>query len=257
MIGRRKPGFRTGVVGRMKMMRIALVSPVLLDVSGRRDEAHRGARRALHRRGSSRPRARAVRSGRHVRRAVLHRGATSAAAARARLPGLAGPHRRLQGQRRGVQPVDHPLRRGHRCSPSCAPAATTSSTSTSRSRRWAAGSRPTDPAAAGRHLPLLLGEPRPQRAGQPDGRAPGAQPAARPDRRLRGGGVDRQALLRRPLPGDPQRRARRSRRSWPRPAASRRPSACGSCSSARPSSARACRCCCAPSRRCASTSPPS
>ena len=42
--------------------------------------------------------------------------------------------------------------------------------------------------------------------------------------------------------------------------AGREPSAatrCGSCSSARRSSARACRCCCARSRRCASTSRPS
>ena len=44
------------------------------------------------------------------------------------------------------------------------------------------------------------------------------------------------------------------------PAAARaapRASRCGSCSSARPSSARACRCCCAPSRRCAPRCPPS
>ena len=38
-----------------------------------------------------------------------------------------------------------------------------------------------------------------------------AQPPPRPDRRLRGGGVDRAALLRRPLPDHPQRRPRRRR----------------------------------------------
>ena len=55
----------------------------------------------------------------------------------------------------------------------------------------------------------------------------------------------------------PQRRARRPA-SAPRCAAAR-PTGdrCGSCSSARRSSARACRCCCARSRRCASTSRPS
>ena len=46
--------------------------------------------------------------------------------------------------------------------------------------------------------------------------------------------------------------------SGPRsPRCGRRATGCGSCSSARPSSARACRCCCARSRRCASTSLPS
>ncbi len=45
-----------------------------------------------------------------------------------------------------------------------------------------------------------------QRHRQPDRRPPGAQPPARADRRLRGGGLDRPALVRRPLPGDPQRR---------------------------------------------------
>ena len=41
----------------------------------------------------------------------------------------------------------------------------------------------------------------------------------------------------------------------PAPRRGRRARRCGSPSSARPSSARACRCCCAPSRRCATTSP--
>ncbi len=52
-----------------------------------------------------------------------------------------------------------------------------------------------------------------QRDRQPDRRPAGAQPPARPDRRLRGGGVDRTALVRRPLPRDPQRRPRRPRRA--------------------------------------------
>ena len=49
----------------------------------------------------------------------------------------------------------------------------------------------------------------PQRHRQRDRRAPGAQPAARADRGLRGGGVDRPALVRRSLPRHPQRRPRR------------------------------------------------
>ena len=66
-----------------------------------------------------------------------------------------------------------------------------------------------------------------------------------------------QALLRRPLPRDPQR-GHTSTPSGPRsPRCGRWATGCGSCSSARPSSARACRCCCARSRRCASTSLPS
>ena len=75
------------------------------------------------------------------------------------------------------------------------------------------------------------------------------------DRGLRGRRVDRPALLRRPLPGHPQRRGAPAARPPPRGA--RRASRCGSRSSARPSSARACPCCCAPSRRCAARSPPS
>ena len=90
------------------------------------------------------------------------------------------------------------------------------------------------------------------------GRAAQAQPAARAHRRVA-----------RPRPG-PGRRfyggryrvipngvdAARGRRPAPR-ARARRASRCGSPSSARPSSARGCRCCCAPSRRCARRCPPS
>ena len=51
---------------------------------------------------------------------------------------------------------------------------------------------------------------------QPDGRAPQAQPPHRADRRLRGRGLDRQALLRRRVPDRPQRRRRCPRAACPR-----------------------------------------
>ena len=113
-------------------------------------------------------------------------------------------------------------------------------------------------AAARRHLPHLLRErPHQRLRGGPARRAAADEPPARAHRRLRGGRLDGAALLRRALPDHPQRRApagagdshrgRRARRA--------RSASCGSCSSARPSNARACRSCCAPSRRCASTCP--
>ena len=106
--------------------------------------------------------------------------------------------------------------------------------------------------AACRDVPLLLGvRPAAQDRGA-DRRPPQAQPPAGADRGLRGRGLDRAALLRRALPGHPERRRRcpRAGRRAPRRARARA-SRCGSRSSARPSSARACPCCCAPSRRCA------
>ena len=87
------------------------------------------------------------------------------------------------------------------------------------------------------------------------GRPPQAQPARRADRGVRRRRLDRPALLRRRLPGHPQRRrAARGRRARAARARARR-AAGDRRSSARPSSARACRSCCAPSRRCASTCP--
>ena len=107
--------------------------------------------------------------------------------------------------------------------------------------------------AARRHLPLLLGE-RPAAQGRGAARRPPqAQSPHAPDRRLRGRGLDGPALLRRRVHDRPQRR-RAARRRRPAAAPARcRASRWRSSSSARPSSARACRCCCAPSRRCAST----
>ena len=67
--------------------------------------------------------------------AVLHRGARPQPLQRARLPRSARPDRRLQGQRRGVEPVDHPARHRLAAPRAAHAAATTSSTSTSRWRR--------------------------------------------------------------------------------------------------------------------------
>ena len=239
-------------------MRIAIVSPYSWTLSGRSHEAHRGARRALHRRRPSRPRARAVRPRRPGLDACCTAAPRPSRVERARLPGLAGPHGRLQGQRRGLEPVDHALRRGDHA-----------------------------PGAAHRRLRR---RPHP-RAGRAGARAGSAVDCTRlplvgtfhvySESKLSNGianvlGARRvlnrlhvriavseaaawtgAAVLRRPLrmiPNgvhvDPERAA------LARATADGR-SRCGSCSSARPSSARACRCCCARSRRCASTSRPS
>ena len=81
-------------------------------------------------------------------------------AADARASGLRGSarsHGRLQGQRRGLEPLRHARRRRQALPRAARPAATTSPTSTSRSRRWSAGSRRCSRTpAAGRHLPLVL-----------------------------------------------------------------------------------------------------
>ena len=128
---------------------------------------------------------------------------------------------------------------------------------------------------ARRHLPHLLREPPHERdRGHPPRRAAAHEPPARSHRRLRGRLLDGPALLRRPLPHHPQRRAPRRgrcvrgrrRRRGHRTARVRvaapgickrrariRSGRCGSCSSARPSNARACRSCCVRSRRFATT----
>ena len=108
-----------------------------------------------------------------------------------------------------------------------------------------------------RHVPLLLGVGPAAQDRRAARRAPQAQPPQRARRGLRGRRLDRPALLRRPLPRDPERRRRARRRRAGAAPRARPASRCGSRSSARPSSARACPCCCAPSRRCAARSPPS
>ena len=107
----KKPGLPvTGLAATMRGMRIALVSPYSWTYPGGVTRHIEALAEQLHR------------GGHHVRvlapfdppgrvSAVLHRGARPAGARRARLPGDARAHRRLQGQRRGLEPVDHPVRR--------------------------------------------------------------------------------------------------------------------------------------------------
>ena len=147
--------------------------------------------------------------------------------------------------------------RSRRCAASCARAASTSSTCTSRSLPCVGyDALDSTRRAARRHLPLLLRERGLQRHRQPDRRPAQAQPPARAHRRLRGRRLDRAGAstaattASSPTASTCRPSCRRARRAS-------RVRRCASPSSARPSSARACRSCCAPSRRCASTSPPS
>ena len=160
----------------------------------------------------------------------------------------------LRRQRRRLQPRAIPGRR--RRSPraaSCAGRASTSSTSTSRSCRWSAGTRRSGaktPAVGTFHAysTKAAAQLHRQRARRPAR----LQPPLGADRRLRGGRLDRPPLVRRRLRDHPQRgrRRRRAERRRSRPARS-----CGSSSSAAPRSARACRSCSPPSAPWSSTCP--
>ena len=231
-------------------MRVALVSPYSWTYPGgvtRHIEAL--ASRADGDR-SRRARAGALRRG----HALDGDGARGPPPAGPRGPGVAGRprrHDRLAGQRRGVEHRDHALLRDD----AAARAAHRRLRRGARPRAGRAGARLGRPhgrrRTARRHLPLLLRAHAPARDRDRARRAPQAQPPGRAHRGLRGRRLDRPALLRGRLPGRPQRRdpaaGGRSRAARAPPRASR----CGSPSSARPSSARACPCCCAPSRRCA------
>ena len=189
-----------------------------------------------------------------ARSARLHRGARPQDAGAPGLRHPARPHGRDPGQRRGLEP-----RRSRR--PACS----------ALRRELEAGDfdvvhvhEPVAPsvgwdalafggAAARRHLPHLRHERRHARRRARDrargagcnhlhGRIAVSEAAAWTARRFFGGRYRRR----------PQRR-RRSRRSPP-PVSAGAAGRCGSRSSARRSSARACPSCCAPSRRCASTS---
>ena len=131
---------------------------VLVDVSGRRHQAHRGARRALHRGGPPRPGAGSVRPCRPVldgpapgRRAAAAWSAPDYLVPLGRTVGF-----KANGAVSNLSITPYGVATMHA---SCAPAATTLFTSTSRSPRcssWVAGRL--DPAADGRHLPRLLRE---------------------------------------------------------------------------------------------------
>ena len=104
-----------------------------------------------------------------------------------------------------------------------------------------------------RHLPRLRDEARPEPHRDPARGAADLQPALRPDRRLRGRGLDRRsagsAASTRSFPTA-------STSMPPRAARSRPPITCGCCSSDAPRSARACRSCCPLTRRWSSTCRP-
>ena len=230
---------------------------LFVDVSGRCDATHRGACRAVPR---GRPR-RVAYSPRSIRTIASPRACTAGppgAAAPARLPRPAGAHDRLPVQRRGVEPArsrptrSRPLRR------ELARATSTSSTSTSRSRRSSAGTRSVRRTCrssarstatrrtSSRTTSRTCSAAR-RRLNRLHVRIAVSEAAAWTGRRFFGGTY-------RVIPnGVDDRRPRGSARLGDAAAQPRRPAADRS-SSARRSSARACRCCCAPSRRCASTS---
>ena len=203
---------------RCTAMRIALVSPVFVDVPGGRDAAHRGAGRAASRRRGHDVRVLAPYDPDDRLAARLHRGARPAGRA---APDYLVPLGRtigfpMNGAVSNLALTPYAISTLRR---ELAAGATTSSMCTSPSRRWSAGTRlvlarcrssapstATPRTASPTTIANLLGARR------------RAQPPARADRRLRGGGVDGPALLRRALPGHPQRRRRaRAAPAGPKP----------------------------------------
>ena len=134
-----------------------------------------------------------------------------------RLPDAARPHDGLRRQRRRLQPRALPRRRGRRAASRAAPRRTsTSSTSTSRWRHWSAGTRPSGarrPAVGTFHA--YSTKPIPNYIANGARRPPHVQPPLGPDRRLRGGRLDRAPLVRRRLRDHPQRGRRRRRAERP------------------------------------------
>ncbi len=179
-----------------------------MDVSRGRHEAHRGARGEVHRGRPPRSGAGALRPARSLRigpasgRAAPGHGAP-------RVPGLARADRVAEGQPGRLEHLAHRLRPVHR-----PPGAAYRRLRRGPRARAAGAGRSVvhhrlDPRPGGGDVPHLQREPALERDRQRDRGAADAQPPARPDRRLRGGRLDRSALLRRPLPGHPQRRPRR------------------------------------------------
>ena len=156
------------------------------------------------------------------RTALLHRGARPQERPIARVAGAARADDRLAVQRRGVQPRAHAVRRLDAAAGAARGRLRRRAPARAGRARRRLGRPDLHRRAAGRHVPLLLREPPAARGRRAAGRAPQAQPPVGADRGLRGGGLDRPALLRRPLPRDPQRR-RPARPAGCRPRALRAP----------------------------------
>ena len=131
---------------------------------------------------------------------------TAAAAAPARSRGADGPHPRPADERRGVEPRDLPQVRR--------PARPRAPPRRLRRRPCARAERPVPElvrhrgrqGSGGRHVPYLLNQRvREPLRGELHRRAAAVRQAERAHRRVRGGAVDRAALLRRPLPHRPER----------------------------------------------------
>ena len=186
---------------------------------------------------------------------TLHRGA----APRVRpMPDYLTPLGRTVGfarQRRRLEPLASSRTRSRGCAASSATATSTSSTSRSRPRRPSAGTRAGFGGAPGRrHLPRLRAEVRcPSRsrsASAPAASSTSSAPGSPSPRPPSGPAAAGTAATTR---SSPTESTSSSPPQEPVGGADERRS-CGCCSSAAPRSARACRSCCAPSRRWSSTS---
>ena len=220
---------------------------VLLDLSGRRDAPHRGARGELRAQGHE-ARILAPYDPDDALSARLHRGARPQAAsvperssrsgARSASPPTARS-RTSRSRPHAVLALRRELREGgydvaHIHEPVVP---------------WSPGMPSAPPrAAARRHLPHLLGErPHQRLRRRAAGRAPADEPPARPHRRLEAAAWTARRFFGgryRIVPNGVHLEPRPRRRRTPGARRAAQASRCASCSSARPSSARACRCCC-------------
>ena len=224
---------------------------IFLDVSGRRESARGGARRGVPRSWPRRPRARPLRSARSPQPGAASRRRPSRASAR--LPDPAGRTIGFGANGAVSNLSAFPAGGVDRAAPaSSRQGATTSSTSTSRSCRWSAGTPRSGPRSR-RSAPSTPTRPRRSPTTSPTPSAPagsstGSRPGSPSPRQPPGPAGAGTAAATRSSPtastSPPLRRGR-----------SRSPRSCGCCSSAGPRSARACRSCSAPSAPWSSTCP--
>ena len=155
------------------------------------------------------------------RTALLHRGARPQARPRPEWLVPLGPDDRLAVQRRRLQPRAHAVRRLDAAARAARGRLRRRARARAGRARRRLGRADHRRRAARGHVPLLLGERAAARRRRAARRAAQAQPPVGADRGLRGRGLDRPALLRRPLPGDPQRRRAARRAAVPAPRAAR------------------------------------